>query len=116
MTSDIGVIDGNISERFNVITWLAISWISALAVIATVTPIFLLFSVALTATFILIFRRFLPTSQSLRRLEMVSLTPLMSNFGELLNGLVTVRAFKAQDRFQDRVIRVVDTFQKRYGN
>lgn len=112
MTSDIGVIDGNISEQFNIVTWLAISWISAVAVIATVTPVFLLFSVALTAAFILIFRRFLPTSQSLRRLEMVSLTPLMSNFGELLNGLVTVRAFKAQDRFQDRVIRVVDTFQK----
>jgi ABC-type multidrug transport system fused ATPase/permease subunit len=112
MTSDIGVIDGNISEQFNVVTWLAITWISAVAVIATVTPTFLLFSVALTAAFLLIFRRFLPTSQSLRRLEMVSLTPLMSNFGELLNGLVTVRAFKAQDRFQDRVIRVVDTFQK----
>ena len=112
MTSDIGVVDGNISEQFNIVSWLAISWISAVAVIATVTPVFLLFSVALTAAFILIFRRFLPTSQSLRRLEMVSLTPLMSNFGELLNGLVTVRAFKAQDRFQDRVIRVVDTFQK----
>jgi ABC-type multidrug transport system fused ATPase/permease subunit len=112
MTSDVGVLDGNISEQFNVVTWLAISWISAVAVIATVTPIFLLFSVALTAAFILIFRRFLPTSQSLRRLESVSLSPLMANFGELLNGLVTVRAFKAQDRFQDRVIRVVDTFQK----
>ena len=112
MTSDINVIDGNISEQFSAVTWLSMSWISAVAVIATVTPTFLLFSVALTATFILIFRRFLPTSQSLRRLEMVSLTPLMSNFGELLNGLVTVRAFRAQDRFQDRVIRVVDTFQK----
>lgn len=112
MTSDVGVLDGNISEQFNIVTWLTISWISAVAVIATVTPVFLLFSVALTAAFILIFRHFLPTSQSLRRLEMVSLTPLMSNFGELLNGLVTVRAFKAQDRFQDRVIRVVDTFQK----
>ena len=43
---------------------------------------------------------------------MVSLTPLMSNFGALLNGLTTVRAFHAQQQFQDRVIRVVDTFQK----
>lgn len=58
---------------------------------------------------------------------MVSLTPLMSNFGALLNGLTTVRgmvclrnsrnnltlpAFRAQPRFQDRVIEVVDRFQK----
>lgn len=43
---------------------------------------------------------------------MVSLTPLMSNFGALLNGLTTVRAFRVQRQFQDRVVQVVDTFQK----
>ena len=59
---------------------------------------------------------------------MVFLSPLMSNFGALLEGLTTVRgkcsllpgvaishflpAFRAQSRFQDRVIAVVDTFQK----
>nr|POE62773.1 atp-dependent bile acid permease [Quercus suber] len=112
MTSDISVIDGNISMQFRAVAWLGISWISAIVVIASVTPAFLVFSLLLTAAFILIFLRFLPTSQSLRRLEMVSLTPLMSNFGALLNGLTTVRAFSAQNRFQDRVIEVVDTFQK----
>jgi ABC-type multidrug transport system fused ATPase/permease subunit len=112
MTSDIGVIDGNISQQFQGVAWLGISWISSIIVIAAVTPVFLAFQAALTAAFLLIFMRFLPTSQSLRRLEMVSLTPLMSNFGALLNGLTTVRAFCAQSRFQDRVIEVVDTFQK----
>lgn len=43
---------------------------------------------------------------------MVSLSPLMSNFGALVEGLTTVRAFNAQDRFQARVIEVVDRFQK----
>ncbi|KAI7091670.1 ABC bile acid transporter [Hortaea werneckii] len=112
MTSDIGVIDGNISQQFQVVAWLGISWISSVVVIGSVTPAFLAFSAVLTIAFVMIFLRFLPTSQSLRRLEMVSLTPLMSNFGALLNGLATVRAFRAQSRFQDRVIEVVDTFQK----
>lgn len=112
MTSDIGVIDGNISAQFQNVSWQGISWVTSIVVIAGVTPTFLVFSFVLTGIFIMIFLRFLPTSQSLRRLEMVSLTPLMSNFGELLNGLATVRAFHAQDRFQARVIRVVDTFQK----
>ncbi|KAK5110657.1 hypothetical protein LTR62_005697 [Meristemomyces frigidus] len=112
MTSDIGVIDGNISQRFQGVAWLGISWISSVVVIGSVTPSFLVFAVVLTIAFVVIFMRFLPTSQSLRRLEMVSLTPLMSNFGALLNGLTTVRAFCAQSRFQDRVIEVVDTFQK----
>ncbi|KAJ5621427.1 hypothetical protein N7528_006210 [Penicillium herquei] len=111
LTSDIGVVDGNISEQFQGIAFVAITWISSIVVIASATPLFLVFSLALTLTFVLIFLRFLPTSQSLRRLEMVSLSPLMSNFGELLHGLVTVRAFRAQERFQNRVISVVDKFQ-----
>ncbi|KAJ5115673.1 hypothetical protein N7456_000021 [Penicillium angulare] len=111
LTSDIGVVDGNISEQFQVIAFQAITWMSSILVIASATPTFLVFSLALTTAFILIFLRFLPTSQSLRRLEMVSLTPLLSNFGELLHGLTTVRAFRAEDRFQSRVISVVDKFQ-----
>ncbi|PWY91365.1 hypothetical protein BO94DRAFT_564732 [Aspergillus sclerotioniger CBS 115572] len=111
LTSDIGVVDGNISEQFQMIAFQAITWISSIVVIASVTPTFLGFSLILTAAFIAVFLRFLPTSQSLRRLEMVSLSPLISNFGELLHGLTTVRAFHAEGRFQDRVIAVVDKFQ-----
>ncbi|KAE8379852.1 ABC transporter [Aspergillus bertholletiae] len=111
LTSDIGVVDGNISEQFQRIFFQVIVWVSSLLVIASVTPTFLAFSAVLTAAFIFTFLRFLPTSQSLRRLEMVSLSPLISNFGELLHGLTTVRAFHAESRFQDRVIAVVDKFQ-----
>lgn len=109
LTSDIGTVDGNISNQFHNVAWHSIAWISSIIVIASVTPLFLIFSLALTAAFIIIFLRFLPTSQSLRRLEvrkannslvmfilltskqMVSLSPLMSNFGALLDGLTTVR-------------------------
>ena len=112
LTSDIGTVDGDISFQFQMIAFGTVLWVSSVVVIASVTPIFLVFSVALTTAFVLIFYRFLPTSQSLRRLEMVSLSPLMSNFGALVEGLVTVRAFCAQHRFQDRVIEVVDDFQK----
>ena len=112
MTSDIGIIDGGISYQLQGVAFSAIIWTSSLVVIASVTPVFLIFSVALSATFVYIFQMFLPTSQSLRRLEMVSLSPLMSNFGALLHGLTTVRAFRAQSRFQDRVIEVTDAFQK----
>lgn len=111
LTSDIGTIDGNISDQFLNVAWQAIAWVSSIAVVASVTPMFLVFSLALSVAFVAIFMQFLPTSQSLRRLEMVSLSPLMSNFGALLNGLTTVRAFCAQPRFQDRVIAVTDAFQ-----
>ena len=112
LTSDIGQVDGGISYTFQSLASSIISWTSALIVIASVTPTFLVFSLALSATFVYFFSTFLPTSQSLRRLETTSLSPLMSNFGNLLHGLTTVRAFAAQSRFQQRAISVTDSFQK----
>ena len=69
LTSDIGTIDGNVSRHFQAVAFSLITWISALVVIATVTPGFLLLSVVLTAGYVFMFLRYLPTSQSLRRLE-----------------------------------------------
>ncbi|TLD32087.1 ABC transporter [Venturia nashicola] len=111
LTSDIGTIDGNIANSFMGIANNSITWCASVFIIATVTPAFLVFAFLISGIFVWIFFQFLPTSQSLRRLEMVSLSPLMSNFGELLHGLTTVRAFQAEHNFQDRVIATVDKFQ-----
>ncbi|CRK35916.1 hypothetical protein BN1708_006839 [Verticillium longisporum] len=112
LVSDIGMIDGGIMGPLQLTAWFAISWISSMGVIASLTPLFLAFSLGVSAWFVYIFLCFLPTSQSLRRLEMVSLSPLMSNFGILLDGLGTIRAFNAQPHFQHKNIVVVDAFQK----
>ena len=112
LTSDFGTLDGGIGNKFSQMTWSGVSWVTAIVVVASTTPMFLIFSILLTATFVYIFMQFLPLSQNLRRLEMISLTPLMSNFGILLDGLSTVRAFHAQSQFQSKIIAVTDTFQK----
>lgn len=112
LTSDIGTIDGQIVTQIRDVAWYFMFWASSLFVIASTTPVFLIIATLMTAVFILIFLRFLPASQSLRRLEMVSLSPLMSNFGTLLEGLTTVRAFRAQPHFQKRIIVTTDAFQK----
>lgn len=69
LTSDIGTVDGNISQQFNDVAWISIYWASSLIVIASITPVFLIFSLALTAAFVFVFLQYLPSSQSLRRLE-----------------------------------------------
>ncbi|CAG8949745.1 hypothetical protein HYFRA_00004066 [Hymenoscyphus fraxineus] len=112
LTSDINTIDGNISSLFQRVARTSITWITSVVVIGSVTPIFLVFATGLTLAFVTIFTQFLPTSQSLRRLEMVSLSPLISNFGELATGLTSIRAFKVSLLFQQRVITVTDAFQK----
>ena len=75
LTSDITTIDGNISQQFQNVAFTSITWISSIVVIASVTPMFLVFSLVLTAAFVLIFLQFLPTSQSLRRLEVSDVYP-----------------------------------------
>lgn len=112
LTSDMGTIDGQIAAQLMSVAWYSLGWLSSMAVISTATPSFLVISIVMTALFVFIFDRFLPTSQSLRRLETVSLSPLMSNFGTLVEGLTTVRAFRAEPHFQNRIIASTDAFQK----
>ncbi|KAI1846754.1 hypothetical protein JX266_007327 [Neoarthrinium moseri] len=113
LTSDIGMLDGGIISPLQNMAFFFLTWVSAMVIIAFVTPVFFIFALLMTAAFVYVFMMFLPTSQSLRRLEMVSLSPLMSNFGILLDGLATIRAFKAQPNFQNRNIVVTDAFQQK---
>ncbi|KAF2019292.1 ABC bile acid transporter-like protein [Aaosphaeria arxii CBS 175.79] len=112
LTSDMNTVDGALSEMFTYFVWGLVGWLSCIIVFFTSTPGFVAFAAILCSGFIYHFLRFLPVSQSLRRLEMVSLSPLMSNFGALVEGLTTVRAFSAQPTFLASVIGVVDNFQK----
>ncbi|KAJ9143396.1 Multidrug resistance-associated protein 6 [Pleurostoma richardsiae] len=112
LTSDIGTVDGAIVNQIQTVIWVIIAWVFSLAVIAATTPVFLAIALLMTAAFVRVFARFLPASQSLRRLEMVSLSPLMSNFGALVEGLTTVRAFRAEPHFQRRIVATTDAFQK----
>ncbi|EJT69790.1 multidrug resistance-associated protein 6 [Gaeumannomyces tritici R3-111a-1] len=112
LTSDISTIDGSLAGQLHQVAFHSIAWVSAVGVIAATTPTFLALAVGMTGAFVYIFKRFLPLSQSLRRLEMVSLSPLMSNFGTLLEGLTTVRAFRAQRHFEHRIVVTTDAFQQ----
>ncbi|KAI1428285.1 ABC transporter [Xylaria sp. FL1777] len=112
LTADIGMLDGGMIAPLQDVTFWSINWITSMIVIASITPTFFVFALAMTLWFTYIFNLFIPTSQSLRRLEMVSLSPLMSNFGILLEGLATIRAFKAQPHFQTKNITITDAFQK----
>lgn len=114
MTSDIGTIDGNISQQFQNVAFLAITWISSIVVIASVTPIFLVFSFALTALFVFIFLRFLPTSQSLRRLEVRERLRLTSNAWRLTKGLLDGVAEPLNVQLR-RSVRWIDTVRGSYS-
>lgn len=51
---------------------------------------------------------YLNTGRDLRRMESNTRSPIFSGFGELLEGIVTVRAFSAEQRFLDGLHTKVD--------
>ena len=51
---------------------------------------------------------YLNTGRDLRRMESNSRSPIFSGFGELLEGIVTVRAFSAEQRFLNSLHAKVD--------
>ena len=69
LTSDMNTIDGELSNAFIIFAWQFIGWFSSVVIIMTAAPSFLAFGLVLCVGFTYYFFRFLPTSQSLRRLE-----------------------------------------------
>lgn len=116
LTSDIQILDNALAYFGHTIFYSSL-FISSITVIASVSPLFLLFSAGLMGIFVLVFQQFLPASRSLKRLESASLSPIYTIFDELLQnqGLTTVRAFHAQGSFHDRFVTSLDTYQG-YGH
>lgn len=69
LTSDMNTVDGDLSGAFIGFAWHLIGWMSCIVIILSATPAFLAFGVLLCCGFVYYFFCFLPTSQSLRRLE-----------------------------------------------
>ena len=55
---------------------------------------------------------YLNTGRDLRRMEANTRSPIFANFGELLEGIVTVRAFSAEQRFLDNHNAQIDVTTK----
>ena len=55
---------------------------------------------------------YLNTGRDLRRMESNTRSPIFSDFGEVLEGIVTVRAFSAEKRFLNNVFVKIDVTTK----
>ncbi|CAF0847568.1 unnamed protein product, partial [Didymodactylos carnosus] len=59
-------------------------------------------------------RVYISTSRQLRRLDSATRSPVYSNFGETIQGLSSIRAYNAQQRFIDLSDNLLDTNQACY--
>lgn len=78
--------------------------VAVLVAIATVSlflPWFLLACVPMGITYYTIMQIYIPTSRELKRLDSILRSPIFSHFGETLEGVSIIRAFRAERQFVD---------------
>ncbi|KAF8216981.1 hypothetical protein K438DRAFT_1953861 [Mycena galopus ATCC 62051] len=98
---DIETIDQSLANSLQQVNSSLAGFFAALLTVIVVFPVFLI-PASLIGWFYYTFAvGYLNTGRDLRQMESNSRSPIFSDFGELLNGIVTVRAFAAEKRFLD---------------
>ncbi|CAE7221585.1 unnamed protein product [Rhizoctonia solani] len=105
---DVQTVDSSLSSSLrNCSHWLA-TFFAGLLTVSVILPPFLLPAAVIAWLYYLIALSYVRTARDLKRMESNSRSPIFSSFAELLEGIVTVRAFSAEQRFFDKLHKQVD--------
>ena len=101
-TTDINTIDGTLQNSARWCILGILDFVSSFGVILFVVPTFAPFGIFIAWLYIRLALPYIQASRDLRRLESVSLSPAFAGFDELLRGIIHIRAFGMENRYQDR--------------
>ncbi|XP_052455081.1 ATP-binding cassette sub-family C member 4 [Carassius gibelio] len=99
-SKDIGHLDSLLPWTFVDFIQVFLQIIGVIAVASSVIPWILIPVLPLLISFLFLRRYFLQTSRDVKRLESTTRSPVFSHLSSSLQGLCTIRAFKAEERFQ----------------
>uniref|UniRef100_A0A3Q4AMX3 Cystic fibrosis transmembrane conductance regulator n=1 Tax=Mola mola TaxID=94237 RepID=A0A3Q4AMX3_MOLML len=99
-SKDIGQLDSNMPWTFVDFIQVFLQILGVIAVSVSVIPWILIPVLPLLLFFIYLRRYFLQTSRDIKRLESTTRSPVFSHLSSSLQGLWTIRAFGAEERFQ----------------
>ncbi|KAJ6491631.1 hypothetical protein C8R47DRAFT_1214434 [Mycena vitilis] len=109
---DIETIDSSLASSLQQVNSSLAGFVAALVTVTVVFPAFLIPASVIGYFYYIFAVGYLNTGRDLRRMESNSRSPIFSDFGELLNGIVTVRAFSAEKRFLDNLFTRIDLTTK----
>ena len=98
-SSDIDTIDSTIPFQMDDMLNCMLEVMAILVIIVYTTPYFVLFLLPLAALYVLLQKLYIASSRQIKRLDMISKSPIFSHFSESVTGAASVRAFRAIDRF-----------------
>uniref|UniRef100_A0A667ZFT6 ATP-binding cassette, sub-family C (CFTR/MRP), member 9 n=1 Tax=Myripristis murdjan TaxID=586833 RepID=A0A667ZFT6_9TELE len=113
-SADTNIIDQHIPPTLESLTRSTLLCLSAIGVISCITPIFLVALVPLAVAFYFIQKYFRVASKDLQDLDDSTQLPLLCHFSETAEGLTTIRAFRHEARFKQRMLELTDTNNTAY--
>ncbi|XP_067315095.1 ATP-binding cassette sub-family C member 4-like isoform X2 [Pseudorasbora parva] len=99
-SKDIGYLDSLLPWTFVDFFQVLLQIVGVIAVASSVIPWILIPVLPLFICFLFLRRYFLRTSRDIKRIESTTRSPVFSHLSSSLQGLWTIRAFKAEERFQ----------------
>ncbi|XP_069030805.1 ATP-binding cassette sub-family C member 9 [Embiotoca jacksoni] len=113
-SADTNIIDQHIPPTLESLTRSTLLCLSAIGVIASITPGFLVTLIPLAVAFYFIQKYFRVASKDLQDLDDSTQLPLLCHFSETAEGLTTIRAFRHEARFKQRMLELTDTNNTAY--
>ncbi|KAG8687132.1 hypothetical protein FRC09_013677, partial [Ceratobasidium sp. 395] len=108
MSRDMTIVDTSLSWSLrNCSHWLA-TFFAGVLTVSVILPPFLLPAAFIAWLYYLLALGYVRTARDLKRMESNSRSPIFSSFAELLEGIVTVRAFSAEQRFFNVLHKQID--------
>uniref|UniRef100_A0A2N9GAN7 ABC-type xenobiotic transporter n=1 Tax=Fagus sylvatica TaxID=28930 RepID=A0A2N9GAN7_FAGSY len=98
---DLGDIDRNVAPFVNMFLGQVSQLLSTFILIGIVSTMSLWAIMPLLVLFYVAYLYYQSTAREVKRLDSISRSPVYAQFGEALNGLSTIRAYKAYDRMAD---------------
>ncbi|KAH7568509.1 hypothetical protein JRO89_XS06G0008600 [Xanthoceras sorbifolium] len=95
---DLGDIDRNVANSVNMFMGQVWQLLSTFALIGIVSTISLWAIMPLLVLFYAAYLYYQSTAREVKRLDSITRSPVYAQFGEALNGLSSIRAYKAYDR------------------
>ncbi|XP_028588496.2 ATP-binding cassette sub-family C member 8 isoform X2 [Podarcis muralis] len=108
-SADCNTIDQHIPATLECLSRSTLLCLSALAVISYVTPVFLIALAPLAVICYFIQKYFRVASRDLQQLDDSTQLPLLSHFSETVEGLTTIRAFRYESRFKQKLLEYTDS-------
>uniref|UniRef100_A0A670KKY0 ATP binding cassette subfamily C member 9 n=1 Tax=Podarcis muralis TaxID=64176 RepID=A0A670KKY0_PODMU len=108
-SADTNIIDQHIPPTLESLSRSTLLCLSAIGIISYATPWFVVALVPLGIAFYFIQKYFRVASKDLQELDDSTQLPLLCHFSETAEGLTTIRAFRHEPRFKQRMLELTDT-------